>query len=751
MPHHNPSAISHNTQITANPFYMAKMAQYMTMVAFACTIPYHKLKKFYSLIQHHLINLPPSSKNSTTTIRTALEDCSFLASLNIDFLSQTLKAINSSTDSTTLESSIADDSETFLSATLTNQETCFDGLPQALESSSSSSTNNSDLLVPLVNGTKSFSVSLAIFKHGWLRNTKRSNRKVYETVNGRLLLQQVINISSGQVVNVSAMVVVKPDGSGNFTTINEAVAAAPNNTDISKSNGYFMIYVVAGVYEEYVSIPSNKKYLMMVGDGINQTVITGNRSVVDGSTTFNSATFAVVGQGFVGVNMTIRNTAGAIKHQAVAVRNGADMSTFYNCSFEGYQDTLYPHSLRQFYRDCDVYGTVDFIFGNAAVVLQNCNIHLRLPMQNQFNAITAQGRTDPNQNTGISIHNCTIKADDLASNSSSDISSTKTYLGRPWKEYSRTVYMETFMDSSGWKEWSGDFALSTLYCAEYNNTGSGSNTANRVTWPGYHVINETNDAVNFTVSNFIQGNFWLPAIGVPFIEGPGAKQPEINKGVYDKSPGAGDDANTETSDESEDNFSDIDDFEVDDYLHNEEEKRYKKIIWEEMNREYLEEQAAKEAAAAAAKEAFEANYKDCPEGLKAAQELAAAVAKSKKEKQQKRNAEARNSGPAATALEATRQMLAKKRLGSKINYDALKDLFEDDSVAPESTKKQRTESHADSDDDKLPKSGNQEHEPEEAEGNYDDNEGDGGEAYYGNEMDENADETCDNVADDWWL
>ncbi|KAK2637698.1 hypothetical protein Ddye_025493 [Dipteronia dyeriana] len=232
--------------------------------------------------------------------------------------------------------------------------------------------------------------------------------------------------------------------------------------------------------------------------------------------------------------------------------------------------------------------------------------------------------------------------------------------------------------------------------------------------------------------------------------GPGAKQPEINEGVYDKSPGAGDDANTETSDESEDTFSDIDDFEVDGYLHNEEEKRYKKIIWEEMNREFLEEQAAKEAAAAAAKEAFEANYKDCPEGLKAAQELAAAVAKSKKEKQQKRTAEARNSGPATTALEATRQMLAKKRLGSKINYDALKDLFEDDSVAPEGTKKQRTESHADSDDDKLPKSGNQEHEPEEAEDNYDDNEGDG-EAYYGNEMDENADETCNYAEDDWWL
>ncbi|KAK3198206.1 hypothetical protein Dsin_021621 [Dipteronia sinensis] len=235
--------------------------------------------------------------------------------------------------------------------------------------------------------------------------------------------------------------------------------------------------------------------------------------------------------------------------------------------------------------------------------------------------------------------------------------------------------------------------------------------------------------------------------------GPDTNQSEINVGVYDKS--IGDDANTEASDES-DNFSDIDDFEfvsqVDGYLHNEEEKHYKKIIWEEMNREYLEEQAAKEAAAAAAKEAFEANYKDCPEGLKAAQELAAAVAKSKKERQQKRAAETRNSAPASTALEATCQMLAKKRLSSKINYDVLKDLF-DDSVAPEDTKKQRTESLADSDN-KLPKSGNQEHKSEETLKNNlgpevdEDDEGDAGEAY-GNEMDENVDETyCYDDGDD---
>jgi pectinesterase len=227
----------------------------------------------------------------------------------------------------------------------------------------------------------------------------------------------------------------------------------------------------------------------------------------------------VLGQGFVAVNITFRNTAGAIKHQAVAVRSGADMSTFYKCSFEGYQDTLYTHSLRQFYRDCDIYGTIDYIFGNAAVVLQNCNIYSRLPLDNQFNTLTAQGRTDPNQNTGTSIQNCTIKAaKDLASSNSS----TKTYLGRPWKEYSVTVIMQSFIDSvidpAGWSAWSGEFALSTLYYAEFNNTGPGSNTTNRVQWPGYHVISGT-EAANFTVSNFIAGGFWLPGTGVPYVGG----------------------------------------------------------------------------------------------------------------------------------------------------------------------------------------------------------------------------------------
>ncbi|KAL7205318.1 hypothetical protein ACSBR2_018295 [Camellia fascicularis] len=209
----------------------------------------------------------------------------------------------------------------------------------------------------------------------------------------------------------------------------------------------------------------------------------------------------------------------SIAAQAVALRNDADLSTFYKCSFEGYQDTLYTHSLRQFYRECDIYGTVDFIFGNTAVVFQNCNVYPRLPILGQFNTITAQGRTDINQNTGTSIQNCTITAaPDLATNNGT----TQTYLGRPWKLYSRTVYMQSFLDSwinpAGWAVWSGTFALDTLYYVEYNNRGPGSSTANRVTWPGYHAINAT-DAVNFIVSNFISGSSWLPTTGVPYTSG----------------------------------------------------------------------------------------------------------------------------------------------------------------------------------------------------------------------------------------
>ena len=229
----------------------------------------------------------------------------------------------------------------------------------------------------------------------------------------------------------------------------------------------------------------------------------------------------MVGQGFVAMNMTFRNTAGPAKHQAVALRSGADLSTFYRCSFEAYQDTLYAHSLRQFYRACDIYGTVDYVFGNAAVVFQGCSLYSRLPMRGQSNTVTAQGRNDPNQNTGTTLQGCVVAAaPDLAANAAFPVA---TYLGRPWKLYSRTVIMQSEVDAAvdpaGWMPWVGDFALATLFYAEYNNTGPGADTSRRVAWPGFHVLGSAADAGNFTVGNMVLGDFWLPQTGVPFTSG----------------------------------------------------------------------------------------------------------------------------------------------------------------------------------------------------------------------------------------
>ncbi|KAE8671765.1 putative pectinesterase/pectinesterase inhibitor 34 [Hibiscus syriacus] len=226
------------------------------------------------------------------------------------------------------------------------------------------------------------------------------------------------------------------------------------------------------------------------------------------------------GSGFIARDITFENWAGPAKHQAVALRIGADHAVVYRCNIIGYQDTLYVHSNRQFYRECDIYGTVDFIFGNAAVVFQNCSIYARKPMLFQKNTITAQNRKDPNQNTGISIHACRIlPTPDLAAANGS----FQTYLGRPWKLYSRAVFMLSYMSDHihprGWLEWNATSPVDTLYYGEYKNYGPGGAIGQRVRWPGYRLITSDIEAAKFTVAQFIYGSSWLPSTGVTFLAG----------------------------------------------------------------------------------------------------------------------------------------------------------------------------------------------------------------------------------------
>ncbi|XP_031485741.1 pectinesterase-like [Nymphaea colorata] len=399
------------------------------------------------------------------------------------------------------------DVHTWLSAALTNYVTCLDGL------------DGTDAELAMESEVKSsmalLSTSLAV-----LNQTRPTAEPILGEVLGEFPAwlspgdRKLLTVDSWDKA-VKADVVVAQDGSGKYTTVTAAVNAAP-----SGSSARYVIYVKKGTYKEQVSIPKTKKNIMLVGDGMGSTIITGSLNVVDGSTTFNSATVAAVGDGFMAQDIWFQNTAGAVKQQAVALRVGADQSIIYRCRIDGYQDTLYTHSLRQFYRDCSISGTVDYIFGNAAVVFQNCQIISRKPLSKQKNTITAQGRTDPNQNTAISIQMCKI----LASSDLAPVKSTfPTYLGRPWKLYSRTIFMESFLDDliapAGWLEWSGSFALNTLEYREYMNTGSGAGTSKRVTWAGYHATTSTAEAQKFTVANLIQGASWLKSAGVSFTEG----------------------------------------------------------------------------------------------------------------------------------------------------------------------------------------------------------------------------------------
>ncbi|KAH9607452.1 hypothetical protein KSS87_019349 [Heliosperma pusillum] len=428
--------------------------------------------------------------------RAAWADCVRLYDHTIIQLNYTLQGLTSNSSFTDF------DAQTWLSAALTNLETCLGG---------SEDMNVTTFIWPHVsyNVSDLISNSLAV-NEGLIQADNSTNPEGYPawlSHDRRLLL------GARSLAVKKAMFVVSKDSSARYKTIQSAIDAAARST----IRGRKVIHVRKGVYRENIYVGPYNNDITLIGDGARKTVITGGRSVRSGYTTYNSATAGVDGLRFIARDIAFRNTAGPENGQAVALRSSSDLSVFYKCAFYGYQDTLFVHSQRQFYKMCYIFGTIDIIFGNAAAVFQNCMIYVRKPIWGQANVITAQGRADPNQNTGIVIHSSRIMADnDLVPMGQSVV----TYLGRPWQQYSRTIIMKTYIgplvDSAGWMPWNGDNFLNTLYYAEYANFGPGSKLRRRVNWGGFHVIKSPNVATLFTVGHFIAGRTWLPTTGVPF-------------------------------------------------------------------------------------------------------------------------------------------------------------------------------------------------------------------------------------------
>ncbi|GJX18719.1 pectinesterase/pectinesterase inhibitor U1 [Tanacetum coccineum] len=439
----------------------------------------------------------------------ALKDCLEMVAETVDELNEVTKGLEEY-DTKKLLKKHAEDLKTLMSSAITDQSTCLDGFShdeadkkvrkelEKLEERVEKMCSNALAMICNMTNTDIANENKLKGRNLKEENLDDSEWPKWMSVKDRKLLQ------SG---TVRPNVVVAADGSGNYRTVAAAVAAAP-----SKSSTRYVIRIKAGVYRENVEVPSSKTNIMFMGDGRKNTIITGSKSVKGGATTFESATVdalcVVMMQPVVGDGFLARLALHSKRQQDSPLRPQRK-------------------HIRQFYINCLIAGTVDFIFGNAAAVFQDCDIHARRPNSGQKNMLTAQGRTDSNQNTGIVIQKCRIGA-------TSDLlpvqGSFPTYLGRPWKQYARTVFMQSTISNvihpAGWHEWDGNFALDTLYYGEYQNTGAGAGTSNRVKWKGFKVITSSTEAQGFTPGSFIGGGSWLRSTGFPFSLGKNKQTPQ---------------------------------------------------------------------------------------------------------------------------------------------------------------------------------------------------------------------------------
>ena len=246
--------------------------------------------------------------------------------------------------------------------------------------------------------------------------------------------------------------------------------------------GRVFIEIAPGTYRERVIITQNHTNITLIGTGKTpaDVVITNSLNARTAGGTFFTETVEINGEGFEADNITFENTAGNTG-QAVAVADRADRSIFKHCRFLGHQDTLFADAGRQYYVDSYIEGGTDFIFGNATAVFDHSEIHANAP-----GFLTAQSRTAPDQSTGYVIVNSTVTSSidhDMASGAKMN---RVTSLGRPWRPYSRVVYLHTDLSADvnpqGWNAWGRTTETPQAYYAEFENTGPGANTTARVSW-----------------------------------------------------------------------------------------------------------------------------------------------------------------------------------------------------------------------------------------------------------------------------
>ncbi|HEV3331217.1 MAG TPA: pectinesterase family protein [Bryobacteraceae bacterium] len=300
---------------------------------------------------------------------------------------------------------------------------------------------------------------------------------------------------------------------GRFRTVQEAIDAVP-----PRNTTPYLIEIGPGRYVERLTIPRDKPFVRLAGQDARSTLLTYNLSTATTAETRYSASSYVFADDFQAENLTFENSYGT-GSQAVALFVGADRAVFRNCRFLGWQDTLYvngpgchfvPQPLaavdasscpagRHYFDQCYIEGHVDFIFGDAAAVFHQCQIHSKGP-----GYLTAQSRTYPEQTSGFVFDTCRLTGENTGAG---------VYLGRPWRAFSHVVYRDCWLGPhirpEGWSVWNDNHNHETSFYAEYQSQGPGADPQHRVSWS--HQLTAER-AASYAAANFLRGSDgWQPA------------------------------------------------------------------------------------------------------------------------------------------------------------------------------------------------------------------------------------------------
>lgn len=329
--------------------------------------------------------------------------------------------------------------------------------------------------------------------YSWYTNEPKEVLKGYEKWKKKLSaeLKTIVKEETKAPKN-DYNVVVALDGSGDYSSIQAAIHNSP-----SFPYQRVLITIKNGIYHEKVRIPEWNTKISLIGESKENTIISYDdyygKINLGRNSTFLTPTLLVEGNDFKAANLTIQNTAGAIG-QAIALSVVADRVVVSNCIILGNQDTLYTsgEGFKQYFKDCFIEGTVDFIFGSATAVFDNCTI------RSKSNAYVTAASTPESSKYGFVFMNCKLTADEKA---------TEVYLGRPWRINAKTVYLNCEMGNhirkEGWNNWSKADAEKASFYAEYNSSGPGSHPENRVTWS--HQLKKV-EVQGYTLENILGDN-----------------------------------------------------------------------------------------------------------------------------------------------------------------------------------------------------------------------------------------------------